>query len=229
MTQPVALVVDDEPQMVSIIEFALSTQGFQCFTARNASEAWNTLQNRRIDLVILDIMLPDTSGRELCRRIRAYCDSGILMLTALGTETDRIRGLEAGADDYLTKPFSPRELALRAQALVRRLRGSDTEDTTLSLGELNVDSANGRVTVAGELVHLTDLERKLMAALARNYPEAASLRELANEVWGVSLDAPLRDTVKTTVYRLRKRLQAAGVDGDVITSQRGNGYCLDSK
>ena len=117
---PRALIVDDEPQMLAIVEFALQTQGFECVTAPDAERAWRLLLTQDVDLAVLDVMLPGASGIELCRRIRSRLDVPVLLLTARGETEDRIVGFEAGADDYVAKPFSPREVALLAQALVRR-------------------------------------------------------------------------------------------------------------
>lgn len=118
---PRALIIDDEPQMLSIVAFALQTQGFDCSTAPNTARAWEHLSTKPVDLLVLDIMTPTGSGIDLVKRIRGRGDGvPIILLTALGDEEDRIAGLEASADDYVTKPFSPRELALRAQAIVRR-------------------------------------------------------------------------------------------------------------
>ena len=139
--KPLGLVVDDEPQMRYVITFALETQGFRCVSAASAESAWEKLGQESFDLVILDVMLPGLGGVELCRRIRATSTTPIILLTALGDEEDRIAGLEAGADDYVTKPFSPRELALRASAVVRRT-ASGTRDA-VSNGALSILTATG--------------------------------------------------------------------------------------
>ena len=140
---PQVLVVDDEPQILMIMRFALETAGFTVVTATDGAQAWSTFKQRRFDLVVLDLMIPVVSGVAVAERIRGISDVPIMMITALSDEPDRIRGLEAGADDYVTKPFSPRELTLRAQALVRRWHGRHSP--ALSNGDLVIDTASHRV------------------------------------------------------------------------------------
>ena len=162
-SRPLGRVVDDEPQMRYVITFALETQGFRCVSAADAESAWELLSEESFDLVVLDVMLPGLGGVELCRRIRAAAAVPIILLTALGDEEDRIAGLEAGADDYVTKPFSPRELALRASAVVRRT-AAGTGDV-VSNGALSVQAATGEVAWEGRPIPLPDTEARLLAAL----------------------------------------------------------------
>ena len=219
-----ALVVDDEPQMVYIITFALETQGFTCVTASSAEEAWTILSDQAIDLVILDVMLPGASGVELCRRIRASgIGAPIILLTALGDEPDRIAGLEAGADDYVAKPFSPRELALRARAVTRRA-GAGPE--AIENGPLRVSTLTGRVSWGGRSIPLPDTEARLLAALARRHDTVITWQDLLGEVWGASDDAGGKEMVRTTVYRLRRHLQARGISPEIVVSARGRGYLM---
>ncbi len=185
--KPLGLVVDDEPQMRYVITFALETQGFRCVSAASAESAWERLGQESFDLVILDVMLPGLGGVELCRRIRATSTTPIILLTALGDEEDRIAGLEAGADDYVTKPFSPRELALRASAVVRRT-ASGTRDA-VSNGALSILTATGEVAWEGRPVPLPDTEARLLAVLARHAGSIASWSDLLNEVWGTGESA----------------------------------------
>ncbi|QKD78899.1 MULTISPECIES: response regulator transcription factor [Actinomyces] len=219
-----ALIVDDEPQMVYIITFALETQGFSCLSASSAEEAWAILSNQAIDLVILDVMLPGASGVELCRRIRAAgIGAPVILLTALGDEPHRIAGLEAGADDYVTKPFSPRELALRARAVTRRT-GAGPE--AIENGPLRVSTLTGRVSWAGRSIPLPDTEARLLAALARHHDTVVTWQELLGEVWDTSDDSGGREMVRTTVYRLRRHLQARGISPEIVISARGRGYLM---
>ncbi|MBW3084283.1 Transcriptional regulatory protein WalR [Austwickia sp. TVS 96-490-7B] len=220
---PHALVVDDERQMLSIVEFALSTQGFTCTTAGNAEQAWAILSIRQVDLVVLDVMLPGASGESLCRRIRSNSDVPVLLLTSRGTENDRVNGFLAGADDYVTKPFSPRELALRAQALVRRTRFREPCETIRN-GPLTVDLTGRTASWQGRRLRLSDVEHRLLAVLARHAGSVVSWRDLLNEVWFTGETAGGRDMIKTTVYRLRQHLGSAG-EGLIVTA-RGSGYVM---
>lgn len=217
---PRALVVDDESQMVSIVTFALETQGFETVAARSAEQAWRVLGETDVDLIVLDVTLPGASGLQLTRRIRASSEVPIILLTARGDEGDRLAGLLTGADDYVTKPFSPRELALRAQALVRRARGA-RQAQRLTNGPLEIDVGQRTASYAGALLRLTDVELRLLVALARRVGEPVGWRELLNEVWFTTEIIGGRDMIKTTVHRLRSRLPD---DGALIVAIRGVGY-----
>jgi DNA-binding response OmpR family regulator len=222
---PIALVVDDEPQMTTIIEFALQTQGFTVHTAHNGATALNILRTRRIDLVVLDVMLPVLDGRELCRQIRGTSDVPIMMLTALSQPEEIISGLEHGADDYVTKPFHPREVALRAQGLVRRSRGSGAE-SVLQIGRLRIDPTQHVVSLAGEPLELPFTEFKLLAHLAAHRGVPQPWRTLLQSVWGAQNLAGGRDIVKSAVYRLRSRLAAVDDGTEYIVTLRGVGYLV---
>ncbi|QWW19745.1 response regulator transcription factor [Schaalia sp. 19OD2882] len=223
---PHALAVDDEPQMLSIISFALETQGFTCATAPNTARAWDYMRAHRVDLVILDVMTPTGSGIDLTRRIRgAGSHVPIILLTALGDEEDRIAGLEAGADDYVTKPFSPREVALRAQAVVRRTLPAE-EHRSLSLGDLRIDSEMQRATWRGAAISLSPTELRVLTVLAAHAGADVAWRDLLNEAWATSDAAGAHDMIKSTVYRLRRQLERAGMDPGVVQSVRGRGYRL---
>lgn len=221
---PHALVVDDESQMVSIVSFALETKGFKTTSSRSAEDAWRLLQLTDFDLVVLDVTLPGASGIQLCERIRATSDVPVILLTARSEEDDRLRGLIAGADDYLTKPFSPRELALRAVAIVRRTQGRRTAVTTLRNGPLVIDQVRRTVHLEGRALQLSETELRLLTVLALNVGEVVSWRTLLNEVWATSEIAGGRDMIKTTVYRLRQQLGATGEQ--LIVTVRGAGYLM---
>ncbi len=222
--QPVALVVDDEPQMRYIITFALETQSFTCLAAGSAEEAWEALRTHKVDLVILDVMLPGTGGIELCRRVRAVSDVPVILLTALGDEADRIAGLESGADDYVTKPFSPRELALRAAAVLRR-SGAVAGDVVVN-GPLRVVPSTGEVTWDGQTVALPDTEVRLLAVLARHAGSVLEWTDLLNAVWETAERSGGKEMVRTTVYRLRRHLERCGVSSEVVVAIRGRGYTM---
>lgn len=220
------LVVDDEPQMRSIVTFALETQGFQTATAGSANLAWQMLGKEKFSLIILDLMLPDCSGIELCRRIRAHMDTPIIMLTALGEEEDRVQGLEAGADDYVTKPFSPRELALRAVAVLRRFNPATKTVELLENGDLRMDANSLELTFGNQCLSLSEIEARLCLALLRRVGEVVAPRVLLNEVWDSSLIPGGKETLKTTVYRLRKTLTKTTGINDLIINVRSRGYMM---
>lgn len=220
----VALVVDDDPQMRHIVTFALQTQDFSTVETGTAEDAWAILRRQHVDLVVLDVMLPGESGVELCRRITTTRSIPVILLTALGETAERIAGLEAGASDYVPKPFHPRELALRASGLVRRApRGSGV----LKHGPLTLDVRAARVQVGSRQVDLTKHELRLLAAFLDHPREVLTFRTLLLIGWD---DADLfggRDLLKAVIYRLRLKLEAedAGLTG-LIESVRGTGYRL---
>ncbi len=226
MTEPAprVLVVDDETQMVSIVSFALETQGFVPSVARNAEQAWRMLCDEPFDLVVLDVMLPGASGIQLTERIRATSDTPVVLLTARGEEEDRLRGLLAGADDYLTKPFSPRELALRAAAIIRRTRSQASEQEILVNGPLSIDRGRRLARLDGNALRLSGVELQLLTALAMRAGEAVHWRQLLNEVWHTGGIQGGRDMVKTAVYRLRHAIGPTA--DDLIVTVRGVGYLM---
>ena len=222
--RPHVLVVDDERQMVSIVGFALETQGFTTSSARSAEEAWRMFGAESFDLVVLDVMLPGASGVRLCERIRTVSDVPVILLTARGEESDRLAGLLAGADDYVTKPFSPRELALRAAAIVRRTKGRAQRSEVLVNGTLTIDPAQRTAHLHGRALRLSDVELRLLTALMRHQGEVVSWRVLLNEVWATDEAVGARDMIKTAVYRLRQHLGPEA--DDLIVSIRGTGYLM---
>lgn len=214
-----ALVVDDEVQMVSIVAFALETQGFSCLTAGSMREAWDYLLSHDVEIAVIDVMLPDGSGIDLTRRVRsAGLHTAVILLSALSDETDRIRGLEVGADDYVTKPFSPRELALRAQAVLRRTGNVLTEDTHIVLGRLRIDLPGGKAYWADRRIDLSDTEFRVLAVLVEHKGLPVTYMQLLNEAWATTSFAGGREMIKTSVYRLRKRLSEVGANPSLIQS-----------
>lgn len=221
---PRALVVDDETQMLGIVAFALETQGFQAVCVHNAEQAGARLRAEHFDLLVLDVTLPGASGVQLCERVRATSDVPIIMLTARTTEQDRIAGLLAGADDYVTKPFSPRELALRAQAIVRRTRDrAPSGEQVLVNGPLYIDPTRREVRVGQRRVQLSEVELRLLVALTRRAGQVVTWADLLNEVWATGEQRGGRDMIKTTIYRLRQHL---GAEREWITAVRGTGYLM---
>ncbi|MGO1591109.1 MAG: response regulator transcription factor [Ancrocorticia sp.] len=226
--KPTVLVVDDEPQMVSIVTFAFETNDFDAMSATNGHQAWELLQHHAVDIVILDVMLPDMTGFELTQRIRAGGDDvPIILLTALANEKDRIRGLEAGADDYVSKPFSPRELALRAQAVLRRtMGGTQGADDVVVCGQLRLELRSERAWWNGQRIDLGATEFRVLATLAEHEGEIVGPKQLLNEAWATSATVGGREMIKTAVYRLRKHLEQVGGDPAMVNAVRGKGYRL---
>lgn len=221
---PVAFVVDDEPAMLDIVTFALETQGFETRSFRSAESAWAELTVSRPDLVVLDVMLPGASGMTLCTRIKARWDVPVMLVTAKGEAPDRIAGLEAQADDYMAKPFHPRELALRAQRLVRR--GDAREPVTGAAG-MELDVTSHEVVVGSRRVPLTVNEFRLLAALMARPDVPVTFRELLLLGWGESDRLGDRDMIKAAIYRMRHKLDAASPGSSAaIESIRGTGYVL---
>ena len=228
-TAPAAriLVVEDEPDILELVRFHLVQAGWTVETAATGSEALGALRRGRPDLVVLDLMLPDVSGSEICREIRAdraLSDVPVVMLTARAEEVDRVVGFELGADDYVTKPFSPRELVLRLRAVLRRRRPESAQAAeatpVLSHGPLHLDVERHRCSVAGETVELTAKEFGLLAALMSRPGRVLSREQLLEEVWGSEISVTLR-TIDTHLKRLREKL---GEAGSLVETVRGVGY-----
>jgi two-component system phosphate regulon response regulator PhoB len=225
------LIVDDEPDIVEVLEYNLRQAGFTVVTVRDGATAMAEVRRQRPDLILLDVMLPDLSGTEICKRLRrdpATETVPIVMITALGNEIDRVVGLEVGADDYVVKPFSPRELVLRINAILRRAQGGEPKATSpdqITIGILEIDVPHHRVSVGGEEVLLTTIEFKLLYDLACRLGRVQSRELLLERVWGYAPGVETR-TVDTHVKRLREKLGAAR---DHIETLRGWGYRMNTK
>jgi two-component system phosphate regulon response regulator PhoB len=216
------LIVEDESDVADLLTLNLRKGGFRIFIAADGARGLQTARDERPDLIILDLMLPKMSGLEVCKILKSdTATSGIpiLMLTAKAEEIDRIVGLEFGADDYVTKPFSPREVMLRIRAILRR---GEKPEETLQTGAILIDPARHQVRVNGKRVHLTSLEFKLLRTLVQRRGRVQDRDKLLNEVWGYESVIDTR-TVDTHVRRLREKL---GKAGDAIETVRGFGYRL---
>jgi two-component system, OmpR family, phosphate regulon response regulator PhoB len=216
------LVVEDEADLQQILAYNLRQAGHEVITAPNGEAALGLVRQRAPDLMVLDLMLPGISGTDVCRQVKndpATRHVAVLMLTAKGSEIDRVVGFELGADDYVVKPFSVRELALRITAILRRQQGSDA-GTRVEFGKLRIDRDAHRVWVEGEEAPLTALEFRLLCLLFDRRDRVQSRAALLDDVWGVSSDLETR-TVDTHVKRLREKL---GVAGAYIETVRGVGY-----
>jgi two-component system phosphate regulon response regulator PhoB len=220
---PTVLLVDDERDLLSLLDFNFRAEGFDTLLAETGEDALRQAAQRVPDLVLLDLMLPDLPGTEVCRRLKADArtrDVPVIMLTARGDEIDRIVGFEVGADDYVTKPFSPREVVLRARAVMRRASGRPAERPVSEVGPIRVDVEAHRVFVDGAEVALTPLEFKLLRTLMTRLGRVQPRERLLEDVWEMSTEVETR-TVDTHMKRLREKL---GVARDLIETVRGIGY-----
>ena len=220
------LVVDDEPDITSLVSLHLARAGFRVSSAATGAEALRAAYDERPTLIVLDRMLPDIDGDEVLARLRADPrgrEVAVLLLTARRDEAERIRGLALGADDYLTKPFSPQELVLRVQAILRRARVTPTTSDVLVVGPLEIDRARHRVTLSGREVQLTATEFRLLLTLAQRRGRVQSRGQLLQDVWESSPDVQTR-TVDMHVQRLRTKLGSGA--GDLVETIRGFGYRL---
>ena len=223
----VVLVVDDEVRIRDLVRRYLEHEGHQVLTAGSGAEALAATLRTAVDLIVLDLRLPDITGEEVAAEIRKSSDVPILMLTAKVDERDRIHGLEVGADDYVTKPFSPRELVLRVGAILRRGRSSTADAVTESFGGgmLIIDEATRRVTVSGELVELTPTEWGVLLALAAQPGRVCSRYELINRVRGYEFDGYER-TVDSHVKNLRRKIEPDPTQPTIVQTVTGVGYRL---
>ncbi|MCE7009862.1 response regulator transcription factor [Kibdelosporangium philippinense] len=215
------LVVEDELTIAESIAARLRAEGYEVDLAHDGPSAVDKAVQVQPDLIVLDLMLPGFDGLEVCRRVQAHRPVPVLMLTARDDETDLLVGLAVGADDYMTKPFSIRELAARVHALLRRVDRSQRPGSTIVLGDLEIDPVERRVRRAGEPAHLTPTEFELLAHLASK-PRAVVPRErLLSEIWGWTDPAATR-TVDSHIKALRRKLGA-----DLIRTVHGVGYALE--
>jgi DNA-binding response OmpR family regulator len=217
------LVVDDEANIIDLTRLYLEREGYQVDAATDGAQALEMIQAQNPDLVILDIMLPEVDGLEVCRRVRADSDVPIIMLTARDHDIDKIVGLELGADDYLTKPFNPRELTARVKAILRRTeRAPRLDDRPLSVGDLTLDPLRREVTVAGQSISLRAKEFDLLFTFMQHTGIVLSRQQLLNLAWGYDFYGQTR-TIDVHVAHLRKRLQNSHLRIETVT---GVGYKL---
>jgi DNA-binding response OmpR family regulator len=219
---PRVLIVDDEPNIVELARLYLEKEGYTVQGVGRGEEALTELKRFNPDLVILDLMLPDIDGFEICRRIRARSDIPILMLTARREDVDKILGLEIGADDYFTKPFNPRELVARVKAILRRYKAGLKPDSVIEIGRLRISPARQEVSLDGEPVKLRTKEFALLSTLAQHTGIVLSREKLLELVWGFDFYGETR-TVDVHVNHLREKIKGSGV---LIETVRGTGYKL---
>ena len=226
MDEPTILVVDDEPSIREVVTLYLQRAGYRVLVAADGQEALHILERHLPDLVVLDLMLPHVDGLEITRQLRATGDTPIIMLTARREETDRILGLEMGADDYVVKPFSPRELVSRVKAVLRRAGGASRAgdgEQALSFGDLRIDPRTRLVEVKGEERALTATEIDLLWALARHPRQVLNRDQLLDIVWGFN-EYVDPSTVTVHVRRLREKVEADPSHPRHVLTVWGVGY-----
>jgi len=221
-------IVDDEPDILELVSINMTKSGYRAFEFENAASLYNKLPKIKPDLIILDLMLPDESGMDICRRLKSsdeYSDIPIIILSAKSETTDKILGLEFGADDYVTKPFEPRELAARVKAVLRRSRPSvDKEKRIIVFGDiLEVDPNKFEVKVEGEIVKLTTTEFKILEQLLKKPGYVSSRDKILDKLWGNEKIVDER-TVDVHIKHLRTKL---GKAGEFIKNIRGVGYKIE--
>ena len=220
------LIADDEPDMLELVSSSFINAGFHVLQATDGTSALSDTQREKPSLIVLDIMMPGLTGLEVTRALKrdaATASIPIMLLSARTQEIDRILGFELGADDFVTKPFSPRELVLRASSILRRKGGSVSEATVFRVGAIELDEERHFATANRREVSLTAIEFKLIVALAKTPGRVHSRDELLNRVWGIETPVEVR-TVDTHLRRLREKL---GPAGEQIRTVRGFGYRLD--
>ncbi|MFT3835389.1 MAG: response regulator transcription factor [Myxococcaceae bacterium] len=220
------LVIEDEPDLGSLLEYNLKADGHEVVVATTGAAGLLRLREKAPDLVLLDLMLPDISGAEVARTIKrdaALKRVALIMVTARGEETDRVKGLELGADDYVVKPFSVKELLLRVKNVLRRGDSHAGSTAVLTAGDLELDADRHQVTAGGKAITLTALEFKLLRLFLERPGRVQTRDTLLSDVWGIEADVTTR-TVDTHIKRLREKL---GPAGDKIETIRGVGYKLE--
>jgi two-component system, OmpR family, alkaline phosphatase synthesis response regulator PhoP len=219
------LIVDDERNLVDLVKGYLKAEGFSVETAMDGPSAIETARHTRPDVIVLDVMLPGFDGIEACRQMRQFSDAYVVMLTARGEEIDKVVGLAVGADDYVTKPFSPRELVARIKAMLRRPRGTTSlqdQAAQRNFGELTIDEARHEVTQRGEAVPLTAREFALLAALAAQPGRVFTRAQLLEKVWGAEFYDD--HVVDVHVANLRRKLEDDPNHPTYVETVRGVGY-----
>jgi phosphate regulon transcriptional regulator PhoB len=230
MTTKKILIVDDEPDIVELISYNLKKEGFHISTAQDGEEALTKVRTGHLDLIILDLMLPGIHGIELCRILRNNPKTAhvpIIMLTAKGEESDKVRGLETGADDYMTKPFSPKELIARVKAILRRSKERTTEDKTIRLGDLTIDTETFTVTKGGSPLNLSATEFRLLLYLVQRKGRVFSRDQLLEAVWKEETFVESR-TVDVHIRRLRTQIEDDPSNPRYLRTRRGVGYNVET-
>ncbi len=229
LSQARLLIVDDEPDVVELIRASLESVGYEVTSATDGRQALEMAETEMPDLIILDIMLPGLDGYEVCRRIREFSAVPIIMLTARSAEVDLVRGFDAGADDYLTKPFAINELLARVKAVLRRSKFPDeiVNRPALTAGEVTIDFARRRVTVRGREVKLSPTEYRLLSLLASNAGRVMLHQELLRRVWGPEY-REATEYLRVYVRYLRQKIEREPAHPQFILTQPGVGYMFNT-
>jgi len=221
------LVVEDEVAIRRFLRAALINQGYRLLEADTGADALQTAATRQPDVVILDLGLPDMDGLEVIRRLRACTAVPIIVLSARGQERDKVIALDAGADDYVSKPFGPEELLARIRAALRRRAFRDDGDVVFSVGDLKVDLARRQVSVADRVVHVTPIEYNLLATLVRHAGKVLTHRQLLREVWGPNADDA--HVLRVHMAQVRRKLEAEPANPRYVLTEPGVGYRLSAE
>jgi len=224
------LIVDDEPSITEFVEYNLRKEGYEVCVAHDGASALERFSEGGFSLVVLDIMMPDINGYEVCKRMRSHSNIPVLFLSARDTEIDKVVGLEIGGDDYLTKPFGVRELTARVKALLRRSNiENDSENAeTISVAGIALDQAAHHASCASGPIDLTPREFELLSCLMHRSGKVLSREQLLRDAWGWEYLVETK-TVDTHVKRLRDKLEAAGLDSNIVETVRGYGYRFKSE
>ena len=226
MSSNTILIVDDEPSIVELIDFNLQKAGYHILKADNGLDALQLVRTNKPDLIILDLMIPGIDGMEVCRRLKGQQHTAgipIIMVTAKNEEVDKIVGLELGADDYMTKPFSPRELVARVKAVLRRSHKESIQDSELAVGKLRLNFSSYTAYLDNEKLELTPKEYELLKLFITNVGRAYTREQLLEKVWGYEYFGDTR-TVDVHVRHLRAKMAAHPEAADAIETVRGVGY-----
>ena len=227
-SEPLVLAVDDEAGILRLVKLELSQQGFRVVTAGSGEEALRVAEEQRPDIVLLDIVMPEMTGLEVMRKLREQSNAPVILVTAKDTDSDKVRGLELGADDYIVKPFSPDELGARIRAVLRRSIGAGSTGRLVRAGDVEIDLDRRLVTRNGDPISLTRTEWLLLQHLAANAGKVMMNAELLSKVWGPEY----RDDVqylRVWVSRLRHKLEPEPADPTIIRTRQGIGYLLDGE
>lgn len=229
MSKGKILVADDEVSIRQIVEARLKMAGYEVVTAADGAEAVELVKTEQPSLIVLDIMMPKMDGLQVCREVRKNLTTPIIMLTAKGDVIDRIQALEIGADDYVVKPFSPRELEARIKAVLRRIVSDNTKQSMIKVDTLQIDTGKRQVIRGDQKIKLTEMEFNLLELLASNPGRAYSRSEILHQVWGYRINQ-YSDTrvVDVHVSRLRSKLEKDPSDPELILTARGTGYMFQN-
>ena len=221
---PKILVIEDDENIRMALEDDLSLEGYQVISAEEGQQGFAMAKENQADLIILDIMLPKMNGFDVCRKLRQFgITTPILMLTAKSQEIDKVLGLEIGADDYVTKPFSPRELIARIKALLRRSKQNETNETLVSFGDIEIDFTKYEAKKGGRLVHLTAYEFAMLHLFFEHQDKVLTRDFILDEIWGKDIYVTPR-TVDTHIANLRKKIEDNAAEPKFIVGIRGVGY-----